>query len=131
MKKSGHLNSKIAHAMSDLRHTDTLCIGDCGLPCPRDVEQIDIALTLGSPSFIETLRTLVDDLALEQVTLAAEIQEQNPAVLAAIIELLPRIPITFVPHSVFKEQTINCRAIIRTGEASPYANIILHSACIF
>ncbi len=131
MKKSGPLNSLIARAMSDLRHTDTLCIADCGLPCPPAVESIDISLKLGTPSFIETLQTIAPDIGLERVILAEEIKIQNPLVLAQIQSLLPGTPIEFIPHTQFKRQTQTCRAMIRTGEASPYANIILQAACIF
>lgn len=131
MKKTGPLNSPIAKAISDLRHTDTLCIADCGLPCPSTVESIDISLKLGSPTFIDTLQTLVPDLAVEKITLAEEIQVHNPTILEQIRQLLPDIPVEYVSHNQFKLQTQACRAIIRTGEASPYANIILHSAVIF
>jgi len=37
----------------------------------------------------------------------------------------------FVSHSQLKELTKNCKAVIRTGETTPYANIILQSGCIF
>lgn len=131
MKKSGPLNSSIAKAMSDLRHTDTLCIADCGLPCPPGVESIDITLKLGTPSFIDTLQTIAPDLGVEKITLAEEIQICNPAILDQIRSILPEVAIEFVPHTIFKQLTQTCRAIIRSGEASPYANIILHAACIF
>ena len=40
MKKQGILNSEIAKVLADMGHTDTLCIGDCGLPVPADVKKI-------------------------------------------------------------------------------------------
>ena len=37
----------------------------------------------------------------------------------------------FVPHTELKARTHDCKAVIRTGETTPYANIILQSGCIF
>lgn len=131
MKKSGPLNSSINRVLGELRHTDTLCIADCGLTSPVGIETIDLALKLGSPGFLETLTVLQSDLVIEKITLAREIEAANPAVLNQIRQLLPDIPIEWTSHEQFKQQTRGCRAIIRTGEATPYANIILHSGVIF
>jgi D-ribose pyranase len=49
----------------------------------------------------------------------------NPNVYLSVRELLGDIPIKTVPHATFKEQTRTSRAIIRTGECTPYANVIL------
>jgi D-ribose pyranase len=131
MKKSGPLNSSLNRILGELRHTDTLCIGDCGLPSPAGVETVDLALKLGTPGFVETLRTIAEDLVVERISLAQEIESANPTVLKQIQEIFPGIPIDWVSHEAFKQLTKHCRAIVRTGEATPYANIILHSGVIF
>ena len=131
MKKSGPLNSSLNRICGELRHTDTLCIGDCGLPCPAGVETVDLALKLGTPGFIETLRTIAEDLVVERISLAQEIESANPLVLRQIREIFPEISIEWMSHEAFKQETKLCRAIVRTGEATPYANIILHSGVIF
>lgn len=133
MKKTGILNSDISRVLSYMGHTDCLCIGDCGLPFPDEVERIDLALKLGVPSFMETLRTVKEDMKIEAIVLAEEIKEKNPQVLAEIEELFSedKPEVAFVPHSEFKERTKGCKAIVRTGETTPYANIILQSACLF
>ncbi|NCA97986.1 MAG: D-ribose pyranase [Clostridia bacterium] len=131
MKKSGPLNSSINRVLGELRHTDTLCIADCGLPSPAGVETIDLALKLGSPSFLETLAVVQFDMVIEKITLAQEIESANPVVLSQIRQLLPDVPVEWTSHDQFKQQTRSCRAIIRTGEATPYANIILHAGVIF
>lgn len=131
MKKTGPLNSSINRVLGELRHTDSLCIADCGLPSPPGIETIDLALKLGSPSFHETLTTLLADMMIEKITLAREIESANPVVLSQIRQLLPDVPVEWTSHEQFKQQTRSCRAIIRTGEATPYANIILHAGVIF
>ncbi|MGJ7918968.1 D-ribose pyranase [Neobacillus sp. LXY-4] len=131
MKKQGILNSHISEVLSRLGHTDTIVIADCGLPIPDDTIRIDLAIKLGTPSFIETLDALLQDMAVEKITLANEINEYNPNVKGEVLTLTNGIPVQYVSHEQFKEQTKNAKAVIRTGEATPYANIILHAGVIF
>lgn len=131
MKKHGILNSDIARVLAIMGHTDTLCLADCGLPIPKGVERIDVSLRHGFPGFVETLDAVSDDMVVEKLTLAEEIRQNNPEVLAAVMARFPQTEITFVSHEVFKEMTKNCHGIIRTGEATPYANVILHAGVNF
>lgn len=135
MKKQGILNSDISRVLSYLGHTDTIAIGDCGLPIPEETERIDLSLTFGVPSFMDVLKTVSNDMAIEKIVLAEEIKEQNPDVLhqieALFVEKETGFKIEFVPHIELKKQTKECKAVIRTGETTPYANIILQAACIF
>ena len=133
MKKTGILNSDISRVLSYLGHTDTVCIGDCGLPIPDDVERIDLALCFGEPTFMRTLEIVAGDMKIEKIVLATEIKEQNKKVLAQIETLFAgqNIEVEYVPHTELKAQTKNCKAVIRTGETTPYANVILQSGCIF
>ena len=87
MKKAGILNSDISRVLSYLGHTDTLCIGDCGLPIPDEVERIDLALRFGEPTFMRTLEIVAADMKIEKIVLAEEIKTQNPAVLSQIEKL--------------------------------------------
>ena len=129
MKRHGILNSHISKVLTDLGHTDMIVIADCGLPIPAGVERIDLALELGTPSFADVVRIVADDMAVEQVTLATEIKEANPVALAAVKKL--DVSQDYVSHEAFKELTKQAKVIIRTGEATPYANVILHAGVIF
>lgn len=131
MKKLGILNSEIARVLAAMGHTDMLCIGDCGLPIPRETERIDVSITVGAPSFIDVLKAITADMAVEAITLAEEIKEANPSVEEAILTILPHCKVRYVSHEAFKQETRQCKAVVRTGEATPYANIILHSGVIF
>lgn len=133
MKKAGILNSDISRVLSYMGHTDTICIGDCGLPIPDEVERIDLALMFGIPTFMDTLKVVKEDMKIEKIVLATEIKEQNKKVLKEIEELFEGegVEVEYVPHTELKAQTKNCKAVIRTGETTPYANIILQSGCIF
>lgn len=126
------LNSEIAKILDDLGHTDTLVIGDLGLPVPPGVKKIDVALDIGTPSFIEVLKLVAKEMAIEGITLAEEIKEKNPEQMEAIEEVLgPEPKMTFIPHESFKKQSAHAKAIIRTGEATPFSNIILQAGVIF
>ena len=133
MKKNGILNSEISRVLSYLGPTDCICIGDCGLPIPDETERIDLALTFGEPTFLRTLELVAGDMKIEKIVLAEEIKSQNSAVLAGIEALFAdqQVEVQFVSHVELKEQTKTCKAVIRTGETTPYANIILQSGCIF
>lgn len=133
MKKNGILNSDISRVLSYMGHTDWICIGDCGLPIPEEVERIDLALAFGEPTFMRTLKVVAEDMKVEKIILAEEIKTQNPAVLAEIEALFEgqNVEVEYVSHTELKERTYDCKAVIRTGETTPYANIILQSGCIF
>ena len=133
MKKAGILNSDISRVLSYMGHTDLICVGDCGLPIPDEVERIDLALKFGVPGFMETLEVVVGDMKVEKIVLAEEIKTQNPKVLGEIEALFAsqEIEVQFMSHTELKALTRDCKAVIRTGETTPYANIILQSGCIF
>ena len=133
MKRAGILNSDISRVLSYMGHTDLICVGDCGLPIPDEVERIDLALKFGVPSFMETLEVVVNDMKVEKIVLAEEIKTQNPKVLAEIEALFAgqNIEIEYISHVELKALTHDCKAVIRTGETTPYANIILQAGCIF
>ncbi|WP_188206814.1 D-ribose pyranase [Alkalibacillus aidingensis] len=130
MKKQGILNSEIASVLSRLGHTDEIVIADCGLPIPDGVQRVDLALIKGKPSFIETLKAVLDDMEVEHVTLAEEIKENNANVHEQIEDLHTGEK-TYVAHEEFKKLTKNAKVVIRTGETTPFANVILRSGVIF
>lgn len=131
MKRNGIINSEISKVLSYMRHTDLVCISDLGLPCPDNIKSIDLSLKLGSPSFIDVLSEIIKDMKIERIILAEEIKNNNKEVYNKILSMFENISIEYVSHNNFKQTTSDCKAIIRTGEATPYANIILQSACIF
>ena len=132
MKKHGILNSDIAKVLSDLGHTDKIAIGDAGLPVPDGVKKIDLALTLSEPSFLSVLKVVLSDMKVEKVILAEEIKDQNANQLTDIkAALVEDEQITYVSHEAFKEQLKDVKVVIRTGEATPYSNIILQSGVLF
>ncbi|MDR3426669.1 MULTISPECIES: D-ribose pyranase [Silvimonas] len=132
MKKLGHLNRDITRVLSRMGHTDSIVIADCGLPIPDGVECIDVSLKLGTPGFMEVLDTLLADFKVERAVFASECLTQNAAVASRAAQMaVTGVGIDYVTHDEFKQRCKQAKAVIRTGECSPYANVILHSGVIF
>jgi D-ribose pyranase len=131
LKKNGVLNGDISRILGYMRHTDIITIVDCGFPIPEGVECIDLSVKFGLPLFLDVLKEISDDLEIELVRFADEIKEKNPDVLKGALEILKDREVEFIPHIDFKELSGKSMAIIRTGEATPYANVILQSGCTF
>lgn len=135
MKKSRLLNSELSYEIAKIGHTSHITICDAGLPFPKGVKRIDLALEKGIPSFISVLKVVLSEMQVEEIVLAKEIKEYNIKVYNEIIESFKEIgvspKIVEVEHSEFKKITAESEAIVRTGESTPYANIILKSGVTF
>lgn len=131
MKKTKMINSDMSRVIAQMGHFDKLSIGDAGMPLPMGTEKIDLAVDNGIPSFMQVLTNVLEELEVQRIYLAEEIKTENPKMLENIKALMPETPITFMPHSDMKQDLNNCHAFVRTGEMTPYSNIILESGVVF
>jgi D-ribose pyranase len=131
MKKSGILNAPVAAVVARLGHLDTLCIADAGLPIPAGPERIDLVVRRDLPGFHDVTAMVLGEMAVQEAIVAGEMAEKSPQILTALRAQLGDVPIRTVPHDAFKAQTQRCAAVIRTGECTPYANVILVAGVIF
>lgn len=131
MKKSVLINSEISSVISKMGHTDMLTICDSGLPIPKNVERIDLALKHGIPTFLDTLDTVLEELCVEEIIIAEEIKEAAEQMYKEILNRFENVKVTMVKHEEFKVMTKDSHAVIRTGECTPYSNIILKSGVVF
>jgi D-ribose pyranase len=127
MKKTDLINPALSEVIARLGHTDMLVLADAGLPIPAAVQRVDLALTKGTPTFLETLKVILTEMYFERAIVAEEMVEKSPAIFEQLKEILGTTPIERIPHSEFKQRTHSACAIVRTGEFTPYANIILVS----
>ncbi|MCL1994048.1 MAG: D-ribose pyranase [Spirochaetes bacterium] len=125
MKKGGILNPAIMSALAGIGHTEYLVIADSGLPLPAGVEVIDLSLTKGVPSFLQVLEAVQQEFVIESYVLAKEMPEKSNPLYLQTVETLAELPRRLVSHEEFKKLLGSAYAIIRTGEATPYANVIL------
>ena len=131
MKKEGIVNENLLRVIGSTGHTDKLVVCDVGLPIPKGVEKIDFAVIKGLVGFIEVLAPILNEVVVEKITIASEIKQKSPEMYKKIVSLVGSIPIVEVSHEEFKSMTSNAKAIIRTGECTPYANVILQTGVNF
>jgi len=135
LKKTPLLNSQLSAIIAQMGHMDELTVGDAGLPIPNGPERIDLAITRGLPALLPSLAAILTELQVESVIIAEECQAVSPDFLAQLLALIAAqdnsIAVIYMSHADFKAQTAHSRAIVRTGECTPYANIILKSGVAF
>ncbi|WP_432451791.1 D-ribose pyranase [Agarivorans sp. QJM3NY_29] len=139
MKKAPLLNAELSYIIAKLGHQDQLCIGDAGLPIPDSCQRLDLALTKGIPSFIDTVKAVLGEMQIEAVTLAEETLSHSPQLHAQLLQLIQQqeqlsgqsIRLNLLSHETFKQQTASANAVVRTGEFTPYANVIFHAGVVF
>jgi D-ribose pyranase len=139
MKKTKLINSEISYLLAKLGHGDRIVIADAGLPVPDQVKRIDLAVKEGVPGFLDVLDVVLAEERVEEVVIAQETETVSPLLYQEILAKFAeveraeaiRIKIVTVSHEEFKKATGNAKAIIRTGEFTPYANVILKSGVVF
>lgn len=135
MKRTRLLNSELSYEISRLGHTANLTLCDAGLPIPAGVKRIDLAIERGYPSFVRTLDALLSEMLVEEIVVASEIHQNNPLVFDEMMDTFrshAMEPIVrLVPHHEFKQLTRESQVVVRTGECTPYANVILKSGVVF
>ena len=131
MKKSGLLNHRLSEVVARMGHTQRLVIADAGLPIPRHVERIDLAVVAGSPTALEILRAIAGELEVEAVVFADELTSRDTDLPGAVGELFPGASASSVPHEEFKRMTEDAVAVVRTGECTPYYNVMLISGVTY
>jgi len=131
MKKGGILHPELSKVIASLGHKDMVVICDAGFPVPKEAKRIDLILTKNIPRFLDTLKLILEELEVESVIIAKEMREVSPETYKKTKELLKNIPIKEVSHEKLKEISKQAKAIIKTGEFTPYANIILICGVVF
>ena len=131
MKKRGILNAQLSYLLAALGNKDLFMIGDAGMPIPEGVEVVDLVLTAGVPTFKQVLDAVLDEVQVEGYYLAHEIKEFNPELEEYIKAGLPEAEVEYMPHEDLKKFSGKCRFAIRTGEFSPYPNVILRAGVVF
>jgi len=129
VKRTALLHAELSHAIATLGHGDMLVIGDVGLPIPPGPRRIDLALTPGIPAVADVLRVVLEEMQVEKAVIAAEAVERNGGQLPTWCQL-PVEPRT-LSHEEFKRLTQQARVMVRTGECTPYANVILVAGVTF
>lgn len=124
MYKGEIINAQLLRIMAETGHTDMICICDAGLPIPGNVERVDLAWMKNKPGWLEICKIMSENMCIEKIYLSEEMPEKNPDMYEEFKLLFKDTDILFIPHEKFKQNSRNCRAIVRTGEFSPFCNCI-------
>ncbi len=132
MKRTALLHAELSRVIATLGHGDMLVLGDAGLPIPDGPLRIDLAVTPGLPPLADVLRAVLTEMQVERVvlareTLAREIGGALPAWCAGQLAVTPDL----VSHEELKRLTASAKAVVRTGECTPYANVVLFAGVTF
>jgi D-ribose pyranase len=129
MIETGILNPQILFLLARVRHTNTLVIADRGFPYWPMIETVDISLVDGIPTVLRVFETLKVNFVVGQIFMAAEFNAENTSeTQQAFSNSRGEIPISFEPHVEFKRRVPQAIGLIRTGDITQYANMILESA---
>jgi D-ribose pyranase len=147
MKTTGILNSALIRVMARMGHGDLLVITDRGFPFPLHdlTATIDLSVTKNIPRFMEVVEAIAQDFEIEEAIIAAETKEVSPEVHRQLMTVLQKkknkgkeIKITYIPHPQFKDLVLHgaergepVACFVKTGEFTPYANVILVSSVPF
>ena len=128
MKRGGILNGRLAGELAGLGHTDLVVVCDAGFPIPSGPTLVDLAFRFGVPSFQTVLSGILEEIVVEGATAAEEIRD-SPDAAAGLRDLLPDLGL--VPHGELKRMSANAKLVVRTGEATPFSNVILRCGVAF
>ncbi len=131
MKKQGILNAQLAGYIAALGHKDIFMVGDAGMPIPKNVPIVDLILTANVPTFRQVMDAILDEAVVEGYILAEEIKDKNPELLGYIEDKLAGMECSFIAHDELKKLSANVKFAVRTGEFTPYPNVILKAGVAF
>jgi D-ribose pyranase len=129
VKRAGILNAALAGGLARLGHTDQVLICDSGMPIAPGAELVDLAFLPGIPGFAEVLDGILGELVVESAMAAVEVVEANPSCAGLLVARFPQAE--YVPHEKLKRLSRGARLVVRTGEATPYANVMLRCGVPF
>jgi D-ribose pyranase len=129
LKRTGIINANLLGALGRLGHTDLVVVCDAGLPIPPGPAVVDLAFRFGIPAFETVVSGLLEELVIEGAIAAEEVESRNPRCHEFLKSSLPDLEL--VTHDELKRMVTGAKLVVRTGEATPYSNVILRCGVPF
>jgi len=128
MIRQGILNPLINSLLCRVRHTNLLVIADRGFPYWPGIETVDISLVDGIPTVLQVLEAIRPNFDIVQIYMAQEYREENtPEAQEQLAKATAGIPLVFEPYAEMKKRVPQAIGLIRTGDTTQYANMVLVS----
>jgi D-ribose pyranase len=128
MIRQGILNPLINSLLCRVRHTNMLVIADRGFPYWPGIETVDISLVDGIPTVLQVLEAIRPNFDIVQIYMAREFREENtPEAQERLAKATAGIPLVFEPYAEMKKRVPQAIGLIRTGDTTQYANMVLVS----
>ncbi len=128
MLKSGILNPQLLTLLARVRHTNMLVIADRGFPYWPMIETVDLSLVDNIPTVLQVFEAVRDSCDVGEIFMAQEFLAENTGtVVDAFSTAMKDIPVTYEPHTLFKTKIPRAIGLIRTGDTTQYANMIIVS----
>jgi D-ribose pyranase len=128
MLKTGILNPQVLGLLARVRHTNLLVIADRGFPFWPQIETVDLSLVDDVPTVGQVLAAIRPNFVIGQAWMAQEFVEHNgPQKRLPIEEPLAGVSVSYEPHIELKRRVPQAIGLIRTGDTTLYANLILES----
>jgi D-ribose pyranase len=122
------LNPAVLSLLARVRHTNTLVIADRGFPCWPHLETVDLSLTDNVPTVLQVLAALRPDFRIAHAYMAREFKKANDTgARVRFAQALAGVPVRFELHANLKLRVPGAIGLIRTGDMTPYANVVLVS----
>jgi D-ribose pyranase len=128
MINTGILNPQILSLLARVRHTNALVISDRGFPFWPQIETVDVSVVDDLPTVLQLIAAVRANHNFTQAYMPREFQKNNSAATrASFAKSLAGVLTKFEPHIQFKKRVPNAIGLIRTGDTTQYANVILIS----
>jgi D-ribose pyranase len=128
MLRTGILNPHLASLLARVRHTNLLVIADRSFPFSSEIETVDLSLVDDIPTVPDVLRAILSNFSVSEALMAEEFFAHNgPEPQRVFTAALDGAPLTRLPHVEFKRRVPSAIGLLRTGDSTPYANVILVS----
>lgn len=128
MKRQGVINQPLSQALAGLGHGDTFLLCDAGFPIPKGMERIDLALSFGIPGMKDCLKAILDEIVVQKVTFAEEMQEWNEQGREFLRNTFRNQEKQEVPQEELVRLAKEAKFIVRSGEIGCYSNVLLEAA---
>lgn len=129
MRPNGLWHPGLLAHLAGVGHGQTVVVADPGLGVPRGVPTIDLVWAADEPRFLPVLAAVMGELVVEAAAVAEELSESY--LLDGLTKHLGGVVLSRIPHHDLKLRAAEASVVVRTGETTPYANVVLTAGVPF